>query len=145
MKIIINYLYSSSEKFPLKGHITLAIHTHTLPKNNNFQLFFHLPDLLAPASLFMQMIFKYSILFNHGLEMDPEIQSHLRWSSLWQLLTISNCCHRKLLLIYQQDFLDPPPDGGAEAVIWRCSVKKSVLRNFAKFIGKLLCQSLFFN
>ena len=28
---------------------------------------------------------------------------------------------------------------------WRCSVKKVVLLNFAKFIGKHLCQSLFFN
>ena len=27
----------------------------------------------------------------------------------------------------------------------RCSVKKGVLRNFAKFAGKHLCQSLFFN
>ena len=27
----------------------------------------------------------------------------------------------------------------------RCSVRKSVLRNFAKFTGKHLCQSLFFN
>ena len=29
-----------------------------------------------------------------------------------------------------------------EAVIWRCSVKKGVLRNFKKFTGKHLCQSL---
>ena len=27
----------------------------------------------------------------------------------------------------------------------RCSVRKRVLRNFAKFTGKHLCQSLFFN
>ena len=27
----------------------------------------------------------------------------------------------------------------------RCSVRKGVLRNFAKFAGKHLCQSLFFN
>ena len=27
----------------------------------------------------------------------------------------------------------------------RCSMKKGVLRNFAKFTGKYLCQSLFFN
>ena len=27
----------------------------------------------------------------------------------------------------------------------RCSVRKSALRNFAKFAGKHLCQSLFFN
>ena len=30
-----------------------------------------------------------------------------------------------------------------EAVVRRCSVKKGVLRNFAKFTGKHLCQSLF--
>ena len=28
---------------------------------------------------------------------------------------------------------------------WVCSVKKGVLRNFAKFTGKHLCQSLFFD
>ena len=27
----------------------------------------------------------------------------------------------------------------------RCSIKKGVLKNFAKFTGKHLCQSLFFN
>ena len=28
---------------------------------------------------------------------------------------------------------------------WRCSVKKGVLKNFTKFTGKHLCQSLYFN
>ena len=28
---------------------------------------------------------------------------------------------------------------------WRCSAKKAVLRNFAKFTEKHLCQRLFFN
>ena len=28
---------------------------------------------------------------------------------------------------------------------WRCSVKKDVRKNFANFIGKHLCRSLFFN
>ena len=28
---------------------------------------------------------------------------------------------------------------------WRCSIRKVVLRNFAKFTGKNLCQALFFN
>ena len=32
-----------------------------------------------------------------------------------------------------------------EAVDQRCSVKKGVLRNFTKFTGKHLCQSVFFN
>ena len=33
----------------------------------------------------------------------------------------------------------------SEAVVRRCTVKKGVLRNFANFIGKHRCQSLFFN
>ena len=32
-----------------------------------------------------------------------------------------------------------------EAAVQRCSLKVSVLKNLAKFIGKHLCQSLFFN
>ena len=36
-------------------------------------------------------------------------------------------------------------DGILEAVVQRCFVKKGVLRNFTKFTGKHLCQSLFFN
>ena len=32
-----------------------------------------------------------------------------------------------------------------EAVLQRCSVKKDVLKNFAKFTGKHLCLSLFLN
>ena len=33
----------------------------------------------------------------------------------------------------------------SKAVVQRCSVKKGVLRNFTKFIGKHLCQRIFFN
>ena len=33
----------------------------------------------------------------------------------------------------------------SEAVVRGCSVKKGVLRNFAKFTGKQLCQRLFLN
>ena len=32
-----------------------------------------------------------------------------------------------------------------EAVVQRCSCKKGVLRNFAKFTGKHLCQGLYFD
>ena len=32
-----------------------------------------------------------------------------------------------------------------EAVTQRCSVKKGILKNLAKFTGKPLCQSCFFN
>ena len=37
-----------------------------------------------------------------------------------------------------------PKELSTEAVAQRCSVKKGVLRNFAKFTGKHLCQRLFF-
>ena len=33
----------------------------------------------------------------------------------------------------------------SEAVIQRCSVRKGVLTNFEKFLGKYLCQNLLFN
>ena len=33
----------------------------------------------------------------------------------------------------------------SKVVVQRCSVKKDALENFAKFTGKHLCQSLFFN
>ena len=33
----------------------------------------------------------------------------------------------------------------SETVVWKCSIKKRVLRNFAKFTGKHLCQRVFFN
>ena len=35
--------------------------------------------------------------------------------------------------------------GALRSSHWRCSVRKGVLRNFAHFTGKHLCQSLFFN
>ena len=37
------------------------------------------------------------------------------------------------------------PQGILETVARRCSIRKGILRNFAKFTGKHLCQSLFFN
>ena len=42
----------------------------------------------------------------------------------------------------KSSFTHPP--SYTEAVVQRCSVKKDVLRNFAKFIGKHLCQNLNF-
>ena len=36
-------------------------------------------------------------------------------------------------------------DGAFRSSHRRCSVRKGVVRNFAKFAGKHLCQSLFFN
>ena len=33
----------------------------------------------------------------------------------------------------------------SEAVAWRCSIKKGVLKKFTKFTGKQLCRGLFLN
>ena len=35
--------------------------------------------------------------------------------------------------------------GNSRSSHWRCSMKKSILKNFKKFIDKHLCQSFFFN
>ena len=35
------------------------------------------------------------------------------------------------------------PQKALEAVVQKCSVKKGILKNFTKFTGKHLCQSLF--
>ena len=42
-------------------------------------------------------------------------------------------------------FLRCQASSSPEAVVRRCSVKKRVLRNFAKFTGKHLCQGLLFD
>ena len=57
------------------------------------------------------------------------------------------CVIFKNILFYSRN----PPMAASEILITyrsshqRCFVKKGVLRNFAKFTGKHLCQSLFFN
>ena len=39
----------------------------------------------------------------------------------------------------------PENEQRTEAVVRRCLIKIGILKNFAKFTGKQLCQSLFFN
>ena len=70
---------------------------------------------------------------------------------------LKNICQRLLLhctrtthcylsvLLYIQHLLPHHHCYYSEAVVRRCSIKKGVLRNFAKLTGKHLCQSLFFN
>ena len=50
---------------------------------------------------------------------------------------------KTLILLSNISFADKPP-ALFRSSHQKCSVKKDVLRNFAKFIGKHLCQSLFF-
>ena len=72
--------------------------------------------------------------------------------------SLKNICQKLLLhcahtthcylpvLLYIQDLLPHHHFYCSEAVVRRCYIyKKVVLRNFAKFTGKRLCQSLFFN
>ena len=54
--------------------------------------------------------------------------------------TSSNLCKKISLQCYR--LYNFPSFRGSH---WRCSVRKGVLGNFAKFAGKHLWQSLFFN
>ena len=47
-------------------------------------------------------------------------------------------CQKQKSICILKDFID-------RSSHWKCSVRKGVLRNFAKFTGKHLCQSFFFN
>ena len=70
---------------------------------------------------------------------------------------LKNICHRPLhicthithcylsVLLYLHHLLPHHHGYYSVAVVRRCSMKKGVLRNFAKSTGKHLCQSLFFN
>ena len=53
--------------------------------------------------------------------------------------------HFQILFIYRLTINELESVHGPEAVARRCSVRKGVLRNFAKLTGKHLCQSLYFN
>ena len=44
-----------------------------------------------------------------------------------------------------QKFIKKSDGVKSEAVVQRCCIKKVFFRNFAKFTGKNLCRSLFFN
>ena len=65
----------------------------------------------------------------------------------WVLKQYESLSHRPNIL---KGFLKETLNEGSlsqvtEAVVRRCYVKKGVLLNFAKFVGKHLCQSLFFH
>ena len=61
---------------------------------------------------------------------------------LWKLVGRKK---RSILIKIAQNRRQKVKSLHSEAVTQKCSVKKCVFRNFAKFTGKRLCQSLFFN
>ena len=60
------------------------------------------------------------------------------------MATIASVIIAFLVLVYYISMIFAPEWYKIKAVVQRCSVK-SDLKNFAKFLGKHLCQSLFFN
>ena len=75
-----------------------------------------------------------------GVERRPAILLLERGSSIAKFLrapTLKNICEGLLLKISISV-------ASLQAVVQRCFCKKGVPRNFAKFTGKQLCQSLFF-
>ena len=71
-----------------------------------------------------------------------EILKHLFKKQKEMLLAIAS---KLLHQILDKLVDDSTTNSTTEAVVRRCSVKKGVLRNFAKFTGKHLFQGLFFN
>ena len=65
-----------------------------------------------------------------------------RWDS-WHAVAYLGPCQLSAMELFCKNHLQLKPL--TKSSQQRCSVKKGVLRNFAKFTGKHLCQSLFFN
>ena len=67
------------------------------------------------------------------------------------LRVISSASPKKMVFILEntafllKHHVDWHPRKGPRRSQWRCSTRKGVLRNFTKFTGKDLCQSLIFN
>ena len=66
-----------------------------------------------------------------NLDLDPRLYRRFSWIQLYP-------CVRLSIIPYSQDWF-------IRSSHRMCSVKKGVLRYFAKLTGKYLCQSLFFN
>ena len=70
----------------------------------------------------------------------------LNFESLWIVRTGCNCRSREVDTFYHVLLIFLQNDRHmTEAVVQKCSVKKVFFKNFAKFTGKHLCQSLFFD
>ena len=65
-----------------------------------------------------------------------------RWDS-WHAVAYFGPCQLPTMELFCKNHLQQKPL--TKSSQQRCSVKKGVLRNFAKFTGKHLCQNLFFN
>ena len=80
--------------------------------------------------------------------MSPGCKNLLIWFNILiqTYLTIvtkrNNCCNRIVLFIKKKLFLKKSASRNSHPEVF---YKKGVLRNFEKFTGKHLCQSLFFN
>ena len=130
-KINMNHLSLRTQLKTLHVWITVSPSEYTLRKNDHHVLFYKLDEN------------KMSI---------PEVTDCTRMSNLfpkWRLshylngfameeivVCFAKVCLKTFLLIYSHEL---------EAVVQRCAVKKGILRNFAKFTGKYLCQGLFLN
>ena len=77
-----------------------------------------------------------------SVEVVKEIFKDLLKKQKEMLLAIAS---KLLHQILDKQVDDSTTNSTTEAVARRCSVKKGVLRNFAKFTGKHLFQGLFFN
>ena len=120
-------------------------------------VFIGLHCLLPQAATRVQMFCKKSVFKNFV----NFIGKHLCWRLFLIIAGLTpifkNICQRLLLhctqtthcywsvLLYIQHLLPHHHCYHSEAVVRRCSMKKSVPRNFAKFTERHLCQSLFFN
>ena len=95
------------------------------------------------------MINKLSCISNESLLNSPPsismFSQAIWWSriSMWSLTDVERVPFTYFLVFNQTPWSSKTLNFRSNH--WRCSVRNGVLRNFAKFTGKHLCHSLFFN
>ena len=85
--------------------------------------------LIKTCVMFIQVFSDMSCTYSFNWKNKNQIYSHMFF---YIATTIGNAYMTQKIPMYRSSHR-------------RCSVRKSVVRNFAKFTGKHLCQTLFFN
>ena len=102
-----------------------TIHNYRLPRiitaQTNFKYFWSLCCYIKHASKNVIILGQWNLFFKSSI---------LKWFFL--MSSLQQICHPIKTRVYRSSYQG-------------CSMQKGVLRNFTKFAGKDLCQSLFFN
>ena len=120
-------------------------------KNNisNYFWLIHFWHLVSKEKKLLLSLKQLSYLSKNFLKFVCILSSELRANLVTRIFIILMFHKHSFVIFYRKKITTPllfvQVSSRLRSSDRRCSVKKGVLRNFAKFTGKYLCQRLFFN